>query len=115
MASPSNIIRDLNDRFRQGDASVPGRVMMTSGVAALIAEQGDPGPASLIQVVRSFAAFNAKNDPHGEHDFAAFDFLGERLFWKIDYYAKDLQSGSEDPADPESTVRVLTIMLASEY
>ena len=62
-----------------------------------------------------FDTFDADNDPHHEHDFGAFDFLGERLFWKIDYCAPDLLHGSEDPADTGQTVRILTIMLASEY
>lgn len=68
-----------------------------------------------MEAVRSFDSFDADNDPYREHDFGAFDFHGEKVFWKIDYYAPDLASGAEDPADPQSTVRVLTIMRASEY
>ena len=55
------------------------------------------------------------NDPHGEHDFGSFELCGRKLFWKIEYYDPDLQHGSEDPADPAKTMRVLTVMLAEEY
>ena len=108
-------IRDLNDRFRNGDASIQGQIMITAGVQTLIAEANEATPDKLLETVRSFDSFSADNDPYGEHDSGAFEFHGEKLFWKIDYYAPDLKSGSEDPADPQKTMRVLTIMRASEY
>jgi Protein of unknown function (DUF3768) len=66
-------------------------------------------------VVQSFKDFTEDNDPHGEHDFGSFEYAGERCFWKIDYYDKAMEYGSDDPADPAKTTRVLTIMLAEEY
>jgi hypothetical protein len=55
------------------------------------------------------------NDPHGEHDFGSFDLAGVSYFFEIDYCSPDMEGGSEDPADPEKTTRVLTIMRADEY
>jgi hypothetical protein len=52
---------------------------MTAGVAALpFADQ-----AAIVGKVMSFEDFTEDNDPHGEHDFGAFDFKRERIFWKI--------------------------------
>ena len=101
-------IRELNDSFRKSSAR---DVYLTRGVAALA--QGDRSRA--IELVRVFDAFTPDNDPHGEHDFGSFVVSGRKLFWKIDYYDLALASGSDDPADPQKTRRVLTIMLAEEY
>ena len=68
-----------------------------------------------LQRVRAFTEFTADSDPHGEHDFDAFNLCGQKFFWKIDDYAPDMDGGSEDASDPDQTIRVLTIMLASEY
>jgi hypothetical protein len=40
---------------------------------------------------------------------------GEKLFWKIKYFDRSIQFASPDPADETLTIRVLTVMLASEY
>ncbi len=45
----------------------------------------------------------------------AFEFEGAPIMFKIDYYDKDLNFHSPNPADPAVTERVLTIMLAEEY
>ena len=83
--------------------------MVTQGVQVL------DDVAAIIDKVRTFDAFTEDNDPHGEHDFGSFKHKGEAIFWKFDYYDPTLTSGSGNPADPGVTVRVLTIMLASEY
>lgn len=116
----SAIIAALNDELRQNPTS-PGanRVVMSSGVAALIGDttlfRGFHKRAELLRAVRDFDTFPAGDDPYGERDFGALTFADSRIFWKIDYYDVDLKFGSEDPADPAATTRVLTIYLASEH
>jgi hypothetical protein len=103
-------IAQLNDAFRR--SFLGGRVLATAGISSL----PDADRAAIFAKVQAFAAFTEDNDPHGERDFGALDHPGAgRIFWKIDYYAPDMLHGSEDPADPSRTVRVLTIMLAAEY
>jgi hypothetical protein len=107
--SNADRIRLLNDNFRS--TFVGGRVMVTAGVAELPVET----KAKLLLEVQSFSDFTPDNDPHHEHDFGSIEIEGETYFYKIDYYALDMDGGSEDPADPEKTARVLTIMRADEY
>ena len=104
-------IRELNDAFRTTLDGRLGRVMMTAGVDALPSDE----KAMVIRRVATFAGFNGDNDPHGEHDFGSFELAGRKFFFKLDYYDKAMEFGSEDPADPSKTSRVLTIMLTSEY
>jgi hypothetical protein len=100
-------IRELNDQFRTSFKG--GQVMMTRGIA------GRPDCNDILEGVRRFDAFTNDNDPYGEHDFGAFEAGKDTIYFKLDYYAKDLASGSPDPADPNVTTRVMTIMLAQEY
>ena len=55
------------------------------------------------------------NDPYEEHDFGSFEADGAVIFFKIDYFDKDLTYHSPDPSDTSVTERVITIMLAEEY
>src|SRR5260370_13118730 len=90
----------------------PGeRVMLTAGVDALPSDV----KAMVIRRVATFSEFTPDNDPHKEHDFGSFTLAGRQFFWKIDAYDADMRFGSEDPAHPSKTTRVLTIMHAEEY
>lgn len=102
-------IRELNDTLRRYFTG--GKVMLSAGVQAL----PDMVKAAALQFMAQYHNFTPQNDPHGEHDFGAFELCNRRFFWKVDYYDKTLEFGSEDPADPEKTTRVLTLILAEEY
>ena len=84
---------------------------MTSGVASLDAET----IALILDAVRTYDQFDEDIDPYGEHDMGRFTVDGEDYYWKIDYYDPTLTYGSDDPADPDKTLRVLTVMFGSEY
>jgi len=100
----------LNDYCRKV-MGAGGRLVQTSGISSL--PQRDQ--AAIRKKVETFNDFTPDNNPHGERDFGAFMHNGQRIFWKIDYYDRTMTQGSEDPADPRQTVRVLTLMLAEEY
>ena len=108
-AGNSAAIRDLNDAFRTSLAG--GVVLMTAGVMAL----GPEAQARILAAVRAFDAFTPDNDPWREHDFGAVEIDGERVFFKIEYYDLTRAMHSPNPADPNVTERVMTIMLAGEY
>ena len=102
-------IRELNDQLRR--TFTGGRVVTTAGVAALSEEV----KTRVFETLRAFDSFTVDNDPHGEHDFGAFAVNEHQFFWKVEYYDERMKWGSDDPADPAKTTRVLTIMLSDEY
>jgi hypothetical protein len=99
----ANKIAVLNDKFRRSGFGVT----VTPGVQAL------EDLIWLFDEIRRFNSFTEDNDPYGEHDFGTVYWLGEKVFWKIDYYDQALKYG-EDPLSLKCR-RVLTVMLASEY
>ena len=120
--SKAACIAKLNDLARTAMGAA-GKLYQTDGINALPAAD----QSRIREQVKLFNTFTPDNDPHGEHDFGSFEYVRHldsdqnfqevkvRIFWKIDYYDKKMEFGSEDPSDPAQTTRLLTIMLAEEY
>lgn len=108
----ANPIADLNDRFRVYGEKTLGKTVITNGIVATF---GPGARADIVHKVRAHEPSAADDNGEGGRDFGSFYFMNERIFWKIDYYDKGFENGSEDPSNPEVTSRVLTIMLAREY
>jgi hypothetical protein len=119
-------IARLNDLARRA-MGVACTAVATVGFRSL----PEADQSSVRELIETYDAFDEDNDPHSERDFGCVFQLGdgrwtterprlrdderERVFWKFDYYDRDLRFGSEDAANPAITRRVLTIMLADEY
>ena len=102
-------IAKLNDKLRKEGTG--GTIVVTRGVAGIEGFDGQ----ELLSALATFDGFDPDNDPHGERDFGDLTMRGTDLLWKIDYYDPGLCFGSNDPADPAVTHRVLTIMLPEEW
>jgi Protein of unknown function (DUF3768) len=103
------IVAELNDKFRTTGQG--GTVHLTSGVWYSNTVQ----LVEIIEMVREYRNFTPQNDPNGEHDFGSFEYDDLLIYWKIDYYDASGEWASDDPANPDKTTRVLTIMLSDEY
>lgn len=102
-------IARLNDQLRTTGSG--GTVMITQNVQRITGFD----PVTLTAELANYQDFDADGDPHGERDFGALTLWGHDLIFKVDYYDKDLKYGSDDPADPQATHRVLTVMLATDW
>ena len=119
-------IARLNDLARRA-MGVACTAVATIGFRSLPASD----QSRVRELIETFDAFTEDNDPHGERDFGTIYQLGdgqwtterprvrdderERVFWKLNYYDREMRFASEDAADPARTRRVLTIMLSDEY
>lgn len=90
------------DRLRKSIPFIrpPDALVVTGGLAAMFPDD----LPSILMRVKEFNEFTEDNDPWREHDFGAFEYKGEKLFFKIDDY-----NGNEGHD------LVLTVMLASDY
>ena len=114
MPSKAQQIAQQNDRLRKNAWTRPqpnGKIVFTRAIA----DMAKINFLALAAAIIKFDNFNEGNNPYGENDFGEVHVCGERIFWKIDYYADSTcEWGAEDPADP-STYRIMTVMLASDY
>ena len=116
----ATVIAAQNDAFRRfaclgvtPDQPIHGRLVVTQSLI----EAGDGFVMEAVQATGAFDTFEPDNDPEGWHDFGAVTIRGETVFWKIDLYeaGSDFRYGAEAPDNPETTMRVLTIMMARDW
>jgi hypothetical protein len=105
----AEVMARLNDRLRK--TGTGGTIVVTKAVMNMAGFDA----AALMEALANYEGFDADNDPHGERDFGDLILWGADLLWKIDYYDLDMQFGSDDPADAETTRRVLTVMTMADY
>ena len=119
-------IARLNDLARSA-MGVACTAVATAGFRSL----PEADQSCVRELIETFDAFDEDNDPHGERDFGSIYQLAdgrwtterprmrederERVFWKLDYYDRQMEFASDDAANPAITRHVLTIMLSDEY
>jgi hypothetical protein len=104
-------IRALNEAFRR--TLNGGQVVFTGDLAGR--EAKDLILQHRVLGAVRVAPIDPDNDPYGEADFGKVEVDGDEFFWKIEYYDFTMEFGSENPADPAITTRVLTIFYSHDY
>jgi hypothetical protein len=94
----------LNDQLRTSFKG--GRIQMTRSVYDL----DDRLRGRALSVLARYNKF----DPAGEHDCGVFIFAGFAFEWRIEYRGKDGVGQSPDPANPDRTMRVLTLYVTED-
>lgn len=105
-------IAELNDRCRLG-LDPAARVVITATCLATFAPEGSAAGelAAESELLAAIRAYGFRPDECPERSRGEFTIRGQAVRFMIDYYDPALDWGSEDPADPRVTTRVMTIML----
>src|SRR5664279_5402889 len=90
MDTRTDRIRTLNDELRQ--FLLGGLAVITPGVAAL----GQQAVERIVKTIAVYDDFCHANDLHEEHDFGSFQADGKTIFFKINYFDKNLTFNSSD-------------------
>ena len=115
MKSRTERIAELNDRCRLGLDPQAKHMLSRGCLAAFASGFTAEGIAAIAELLESTRVYEFEPGDGRERDFGSFDFRGQRICFKIDYYDLALEFGSEDPADPSITTRVMTVMLTSDH
>ena len=109
-------IARLNDRARLG-LDRTARTVITRNCLKRLAEAESAPKEPILLQAQLMAAFRhcTFSDDSPERDFAVIEFLGHKVWLKIDYFDAAMEFGSEDPADAAQTTRVITILLPEDY
>ena len=97
-------IIELNDRLRT--TFTGGRVQLRVGTHCLDAQIR----GRALYVLSKYTRFT----PDDEHDFGYFTFAGFQFEWQIDYRSADGRARSQNPADPNGTLRILTLYVVRD-
>lgn len=115
----SERVASVNDMVRERVPGLRAKYVFTKGVNDLLAKEAKRRTRVKLEVIEELFQTISKteidpgDDPHGERDFGVFYFLGQKFFWKIDYYDQSFES-FECPYEG-NPIRLLTVMLADEY
>ncbi|AOH87106.1 hypothetical protein AWL63_23290 (plasmid) [Sphingomonas panacis] len=108
-------IAELNDRCRIG-LDRNARILITACCLAALSER--TGPAAIIlaqaEVLAAVRRYVFRPEDGRQRDRGELLVRDQTIRFKIDYYDLALEWGSEDPADPSVTTRVMTIMLPED-
>lgn len=110
----TEVIARLNDRARFG-LDRTARHSITRNCLATFGPLD--GPQAILTQARLLAAMrHCQFSPDSpERDLGTFEFEGRTVWVKIDYYDRNCEFGSDDPADAAITTRVVTIMLPEDW
>lgn len=107
-------IAHLNDRCRLGLDRTAQTVITHSCLAAFGAGNAVAEAAHQLRILAAIRAVRFADDDATERDRGQIAYEGETVYFAIDAYDLYLRYGSEDPADPRVTRRVMTIMLRED-
>jgi len=108
-------IAELNDRVRLG-LDRNARIVITRACLAALADDDQPASEAIAQAAVLAAIRGYVFRPTDAHERSRGELVVQdtTIRFAIDYYDPSLEWGSEDPADPNVTTRVMTIMLPQD-